>query len=132
MIQALLVLTPGKWQGKLIALSRPIFVIGRDPLCNLRPASTAISDRHCVIIRRDGESYLQDLESTSGTFVNGKRLTGQVKLEEDDCIKVGPIEFAVREQREAAATGTDSHTSLRATDTPPEKPPLPPPEPKRH
>ena len=45
---SLLVLTPGKMEGKSIPITIPQFVIGRDPQCNLRPASALISKRHCT------------------------------------------------------------------------------------
>ena len=51
---SLLVLTPGKWEGKSVPVTVSPFLIGRDPQCHLRPASQAISKLHCAVIVRDG------------------------------------------------------------------------------
>ena len=66
----LLVLTPGKWKGKTVAVTRSPFLIGRDPACQLRPSSPVISNRHCALRMCNGEMIVQDLGSTNGTKVN--------------------------------------------------------------
>src|SRR5690348_15369570 len=52
---SLLVMTPGKQEGKALEIKLSQFVVGRDPQCHLRPASPLISKRHCAIIQRDGK-----------------------------------------------------------------------------
>jgi hypothetical protein len=42
---SLIVLTPGKMEGKTIPIRLPQFLIGRDPQCHLRSASSLISKR---------------------------------------------------------------------------------------
>jgi predicted component of type VI protein secretion system len=59
----------------------PVFAdkmtIGRDPMSDIIFKDPEVSRRHVQFIR-DSESYLvEDLGSTNGTFVDGKRLTGQ-------------------------------------------------------
>ena len=56
---SLVVMTPGKMEGKAIAITLPQFVIGRDPQCQLRPASPVISKRHCAILVKDGKLNAQ-------------------------------------------------------------------------
>jgi predicted component of type VI protein secretion system len=92
----LLVLTTGKQEGKLLEIKLPQFLIGRDPQCNLRPASPLISNRHCAVIVRDGKAFIRDFGSTNGTYLNGQRVEGEHELKNDDQLKVGPIHFAVR------------------------------------
>ena len=65
-----LVVTTGSHEGRSIPLTGPQFLIGRDPQCQLRPASQAISKLHCAILVRDGKVYLKDFGSTNGTLVN--------------------------------------------------------------
>jgi len=93
---SLVVLTPGKQQGQALEIKLAQFVIGRDPECQLRPASPLISKRHCAFSVRDGKAFLRDFDSTNGTFVNDQPVKGEVELKQDDKVKVGPITFGVR------------------------------------
>ncbi|MFQ3593963.1 MAG: FHA domain-containing protein [Gemmataceae bacterium] len=110
---SLLVLTPGKQQGKALEIKTPQFLVGRDPQCQLRPASPLISKRHCAILIREGKAFVRDFGSTNGTFVNGERVQGERELHHDDHLKIGPIEFAVRLQK--TATPVNKPTPAPAT-----------------
>jgi predicted component of type VI protein secretion system len=93
---SLVVLTTGKQEGKLLPITLPQFLIGRDPQCNLRPASAAISKRHCALIQRDGKVFVRDFDSTNGTFVNDQQIKGEVEVHHDDRLRVGPLSFTVQ------------------------------------
>ncbi|HEV3118616.1 MAG TPA: FHA domain-containing protein [Gemmataceae bacterium] len=93
---SLVVLTPGKTEGKEIPITVAQFTIGRDPKCNLRPASSIISKRHCALLVRNGKVFLKDFDSTNGTFVNDQRVAGERELNHQDKVGVGPLIFAVR------------------------------------
>src|SRR5215813_12305118 len=93
---SLVVLTPGKTEGKVIPITLSQFVIGRDPQCHLRPASAVISKRHCAILVRDSKIFLRDFDSTNGTFVNDQPVKGEVEVKNDDRLKVGPLLFGLR------------------------------------
>src|SRR5438874_6243263 len=86
----------GKSAGKLIPITVPQFVIGRDPQCHLRPASPIISKRHCALVLRDGKAFIKDFESTNGTLVNDQRIDGEHELKDTDKLKIGPLEFVVK------------------------------------
>jgi pSer/pThr/pTyr-binding forkhead associated (FHA) protein len=92
---SLIVLTPGKTQGKAIPISLSQFLIGRDPHCQLRPASPMISNRHCALLTRGGKVFVRDFESTNGTFVNQERIHGEKGLKHGDHLRLGPLEFRV-------------------------------------
>lgn len=93
---SLVVLTSGKQEGKALPIGLPQFLIGRDPQCHLRPASAAISKRHCALLQRDGKVFVRDFDSTNGTFVNDQPVKGEVELHNDDKLKVGPLAFGVK------------------------------------
>ena len=93
---SLVVLTAGKAQGQVIPVNLAHFVIGRDPQCNLRPASALISKRHCALVVKDGQIYVRDFDSTNGTFVNEAAVKGEMALKNDDVLKVGPLAFKVQ------------------------------------
>lgn len=100
---SLLVMTAGKQEGKLIEIKLPQFLVGRDPQCQLRPASPLISKRHCAIIQREGKAFIRDFGSTNGTFLNDDPVKGEAELHNEDVLKVGPILFTVRMEAEPAA-----------------------------
>lgn len=93
---SLVVLTSGKWEGKVIPVPGPQFLVGRDPQCHLRPASPIISKRHCAVLIRDGKAFVKDFGSTNGTFVNDEQVDGERELSHEDKVSVGPLTFSVR------------------------------------
>src|SRR5437763_32209 len=99
----LVVLTPGKTEGKVIPIALSQFVIGRDPECHLRPASALISKRHCALLVRGDKIYLRDFDSTNGTFINDQPVKGEIEVKNDDRLKVGPLLFTLRIEASAPA-----------------------------
>ncbi len=92
---SLVVMTAGKSKGQAIPINLPQFIIGRDPQCNLRPASAVISKRHCALLIKDGKASVRDFDSTNGTFINDVPVKGEASLKNDDILKLGPLEFKV-------------------------------------
>jgi pSer/pThr/pTyr-binding forkhead associated (FHA) protein len=94
-------------RGRQITIANPEFKIGRDPTCQLRPASTDISRIHCAIVQRAGRAFVRDYGSSNGTVLNGRRLVnGELELEEGDLIQVGPLAFRISLGRAVAAAET--------------------------
>jgi predicted component of type VI protein secretion system len=91
-----LVVAQGVHAGKVIPVTSAEFVIGRDPQCQLRPASPAISKQHCAVTTRDGKAFVRDCGSTNGTFINGEQVAGEREIKSGDRLKVGPLEFDLR------------------------------------
>jgi pSer/pThr/pTyr-binding forkhead associated (FHA) protein len=92
---SLVVMTAGKAAGQAIPVPSPQFIIGRDPQCNLRPASAMISKRHCAVLVKNNQVFLRDFDSTNGTFLNETQVKGEVALKDGDVLKVGPLTFRV-------------------------------------
>ena len=92
-----LVVASGAHQGKVISLTGPQFLIGRDTQCHLRPASQAISKKHCGVLVRDGKVYVKDFGSTNGTLVNNELVKDQeVAVENGASLKIGPLDFLIQ------------------------------------
>ncbi|MFO0796986.1 MAG: FHA domain-containing protein [Gemmataceae bacterium] len=92
-----LVVASGVHQGKAIPIVGAQFVIGRDPSCQLRPASQAVSKQHCAVLVRDGKVFVRDMGSTNGTQLNDATLKGEEReVRPNDSLKVGPLDFTVR------------------------------------
>ena len=63
-------------------------LIGRAPSCNLQIPDESMSREHAVVLS-DGETHmLEDLQSTNGIKVNGKRVRS-VELGHGDEIEIG-------------------------------------------
>src|SRR5260370_979640 len=92
---SLIVLTAGKSAAKAIPITLSQFIIGRDPQCNLRPASPMISKRHCALLIKGGKVFIRDFDSTNGTFINNDPVKGEREIKHDDTLRVGPLEFKV-------------------------------------
>lgn len=74
-------------------------VIGRDPSqCGLVLGDPKVSRRHAQIVPSPAGYVITDLNSTSGTYVNGKRVA-QATLLGAEMIKVGDSEIVFRPQR---------------------------------
>jgi hypothetical protein len=68
-------------------LDRRMFLVGRGPVCDVRIQEETVSRRHCRIVRRSGVYRVEDLESTYGTLLNGRRLSPEgAVLERGDVI----------------------------------------------
>ncbi len=92
-----LVVASGVHQGKAIPIAAPQFYIGRDAQCHLRPASQAISKRHCGVILRDGKVFVQDFGSTNGTMVNDALVkNAEVEVQNGASLKLGPLDFTIK------------------------------------
>lgn len=93
-----LVVAAGVHQGKVIPVATQQFLIGRDPQCQLRPASQSISKQHCLLTIRNKTVYLKDFGSTNGTFLNDEQMEPDVEvaIQSGDRVRVGPLDFAVQ------------------------------------
>ncbi len=87
----------------------PQFLIGRDPRCNMRPASESVSKLHCAIVQRNDGVFVRDMKSTNGTFLNNDRIQGEVPVKDGDLLRVGPLVFALK-IKASAATGSGPAT----------------------
>ncbi|CAN5347050.1 hypothetical protein BH11PLA2_BH11PLA2_51600 [soil metagenome] len=92
-----LIVASGVHQGKAIPIGVPKFLIGRDPSCQLRPASQAVSKQHCGILLRDGKVFVMDCGSTNGTIINGEQLAPNSEREvvQGDRMQAGPLDFTI-------------------------------------
>lgn len=91
-------------------------VIGRGSDCNLRLSAPQVSRRHCFLrVGREGVS-ITDLDSSNGTFVEGKRIKpgSRVTLASGTQLAVGPVRFVVHVREEAVSSDVLQAGSLAA------------------
>lgn len=63
---------------------------------NLRSDDYA-SGRHARLTRHGGLLYLEDVGSTNGTFVNGRKTVGATPLRDGDSVRIGSTTFRFEE-----------------------------------
>lgn len=68
---------------------RETTIIGSSKTCDLPQPNTSLSERHAKITALNGEFYLSDCGSETGTYRNGEIVTGPVILREKDIIRLG-------------------------------------------
>lgn len=78
--------------GKVFPLS-PVTVIGRSTEVEVSLNDTFLSSEHARLELRDGVWYLEDLNSTNGTFLNGFEVRAASELNPGDVVRVGRVEL---------------------------------------
>jgi ABC-type multidrug transport system ATPase subunit len=79
----------GKGILEMLRLKRKL-VVGRSPESDIFLDMSTVSRSHAIFKLLDGDRItLSDLDSTNGTFVNGKRISGTVTVSPSDVIVIG-------------------------------------------
>jgi pSer/pThr/pTyr-binding forkhead associated (FHA) protein len=82
-----------KHDGELIkevCLTKSRTTLGRRPYNDVVLENLAVSGRHACLIQQDRQVTIEDLDSTNGTYVNGRAVKKQV-LQENDSIAIGQL-----------------------------------------
>jgi len=93
-------------------LSGEHFRIGRNPGNDLQPDDPSVSGNHAVInlspldyLEGVQEVIVEDLGSTNGTLVNGRRVRQQ-RLKHGDLLSLGAMRFKLVDEQALALGGT--------------------------
>ena len=79
---------PLELENKMLRITQQVTTMGREPTNSVFCDDASISRQHATIGKDNGGFYIEDLGSTNGTFVNGKRIKNHI-LEDGDKIQVG-------------------------------------------
>ena len=93
-------------------------VIGRGSDCNLRLSAPQVSRRHCFLrVGREGVS-VTDLDSSNGTYVDGKRIKPgkRYDLNGGSALAVGPIKFVVHIREEVVVAEILKNSTFNQAD----------------
>lgn len=82
------VLEPVDRQGRVFDLGDEV-TVGRASGCGVALDDAFTSQLHARVFRRNGETWIEDLGSTNGTYVNAKKLASPVPLHPGDRLQVG-------------------------------------------
>ena len=89
---------------KDIGLDKERTTIGRKPHNDIQIDNLAISGEHAVVITILNDSFLEDLGSTNGTFVNGQAIKKHF-LQNGDTIELG--KYRLKYVNDAPAAGVE-------------------------
>ena len=82
---------PKKGQHYPLSLS-PVYV-GRTESNDIIVEGASVSNQHGRLYFEEGQFWIEDLDSTNGTYVNGERITKKKQLKDEDLIKIGATIF---------------------------------------
>jgi serine phosphatase RsbU (regulator of sigma subunit) len=103
---AILITLQGPDAGRKYPLEAAATILGRQFDSAICLSGKAVSRHHAQILFRDASYFIEDLESSNGTFLNGKRLPANapVPLTERDILQIGPYLFGLRPDPQVAST----------------------------
>lgn len=84
----------GLKEGSIIPI-RSDLSIGRKDSNSIVMADQHVSGNHAQILVRNNGLFLEDLNSTNGTYLNGNKLKGRTKLSNKDEIRIGSGVFKI-------------------------------------
>lgn len=87
--RGVLLRTSGPFNGQLHSLPTGEILLGRSPAAALQLDDEGVSRRHAILRRSEHHYTIQDLDSSNGTFVQGRKVR-RVKLEDGDLVQFGP------------------------------------------
>lgn len=80
--------------GSIIPI-RSDLTIGRKDNNSIVLGDQHVSGNHAKIIVRNDSLYIEDLNSTNGTYLNGSKINRRMKLSNKDEIKIGTSIFKI-------------------------------------
>lgn len=110
----MLVTVQGPEAGRRHVLDTNLVVLGRQVDCQVCLLGRAVSRQHARITVDGRAHFIEDLGSSNGTFLNGKRIPAKVAvpIHEGDLLRIGPYIFALRDA-EAASQQTEPDLIIR-------------------
>ena len=84
----------GEFTGQEISIDRDMLV-GRHQSADLVLQSAEISRKHATFLIKEQALYVQDLNSSNGTFVNDLRIADETLLKEGDIVHFACLKFSV-------------------------------------
>lgn len=101
---------------KEVQLTKDRTTLGRRPYNDIVIDNLAVSGEHAVMQMTGNEVYLEDLNSTNGTYVNGKAVKKQL-LQNNDTVEIG--KYKIKYINEVAGPTFEKTMILKAGALPP-------------
>lgn len=96
-------------------------VVGRASACDLAVNAENLSREHLLVVRRDDGWYVEDLNSSNGTFIGKERLNAPRRLAEKDIVRAGAVRltFHAGDLAKAEALEVDAEADAAERAAPP-------------
>jgi pSer/pThr/pTyr-binding forkhead associated (FHA) protein len=94
----LVIREPGK-PLREFQLEKGPYTLGRDEENDIVVSDETVSRKHARIKFENGSFIIEDLKSTSGVYVNRKKIEGECKVNPGDDILIGSTEIAIEEEK---------------------------------
>jgi serine phosphatase RsbU (regulator of sigma subunit) len=96
---AILVTLRGPEMGRHFPLQPEYTTLGRQTDCHVCLPGKQVSRQHAQIVCAGGQHFIEDLGSSNGTYLNGKRIPprNRVALTERDTVQIGPHLLGLRD-----------------------------------
>jgi DNA-binding winged helix-turn-helix (wHTH) protein len=78
----------GPVQGNRWVIPQAGVTLGRDNSCEVVVPDRQVSRRHAKIDRRGGRTFVQDLASKNGTWINGVPVKEEVEIKDGDLLQI--------------------------------------------
>src|SRR3954466_2645932 len=101
---------------KEVQLTKDRTSLGRRPYNDIVIDNLAVSGEHAVLQMTGNEVYIEDLNSTNGTYINGKAVKKQL-LQNNDTVEIG--KYKIKYLNEAAGPTFEKPMILKAGSIPP-------------
>jgi pSer/pThr/pTyr-binding forkhead associated (FHA) protein len=80
--------------------------VGRAPGCAIVLAGDYVSAHHARLFERDGRVWVEDLGSTNGTLLNGRRVRRPAAMRAGDRLRIGDVVLGLRVEPATAPVAT--------------------------
>ena len=104
--------------GQSYHLTKPVYVLGRHPECDIVLDAGALSRKHCQLTLEGQDYFVEDLKSRNHSYVNEQMVTSKQRLRDGDQLRLCDVTFTyrlVRPSKEPTATSAlpeTPHSSL--------------------
>ncbi len=121
-----LVVRRGPQPNQIYEITKDVTTLGRDITNDIVINDREASRHHLRLVRSGDSITIEDLGSTNGTFVNGKRLSGVTPLQNGDMVGLGEtVTLGFEIQRAHQPQQSAPPPAQPVTSTPPPQPEIP-------
>lgn len=90
-----------------VSLDKKRTTLGRRPFNDVVLQELVVSGRHACLVHQDQQVTIEDLDSTNGTYVNGRAVKKQL-LQDSDTIEIGSFKLVFSSASAVPAQALDS------------------------
>lgn len=87
------------------------YIVGRGSSAKIRLPYADVSERHALVVVRNGQASIEDLKSANGTYVNGRQIDAIVTLSDDSIVQIGNTLMRISRNDAEAQTETPPETT---------------------